>query len=278
MNELRDDAEYDEITRIAGEDGAAAMKTLLEHVGYNRPSKLLTIYKGTSLKGRQAFAAVGFTEEGPTGAPMPEVLARAARWSTAHGFDRLAQRLARFINMTWPGDAAGVSGNPLHVVSVPPPDDVIAETREIDEAEVREFASRVDAGDFAVADQHVTAKTRGSAQRVFAARVKGNYGWRCAITGLATPEFLVASHIVPWAEDELIRLDPANGICLSTFVDRAFDTGFLKIYEDYGIHIDWQRVGPDAALRAALEQYDGRTLTLPTASQPNPEFLLRRLG
>ncbi len=162
-------------------------------------------------------------------------------------------------------------------MGVPPPDDAIAETSDIDEAEVREFALRMAGGDFAVADQHVTAKTRGSAQRVFASQVKGNYGCRCAITGLATPEFLVASHIVPWAEDELIRLDPANGICLSTFVDRAFDTGFLEIYEDYSIHINWERVGLDAALRDSLKQYEGRTLTLPTASQPNPDFLRRRL-
>ena len=107
--------------------------------------------------------------------------------------------------------------------------------------------------------------------------VKPNYGWKCALTGIATREFLVASHIVPWSDDESIRLDPANGICLSTFVDRAFDTGYLAIHEDYCAQINWSRVGADQTLREALAPYDGQKLTLPATAPPNPEFLRRRL-
>ncbi len=43
-------------------------------------------------------------------------------------------------------------------------------------------------------------------QRAFAKVVKDNYGWECAITGVKTREFLIASHIVPWADDETIDL------------------------------------------------------------------------
>ena len=154
-------------------------------------------------------------------------------------------------------------------------DDVVAESSATDDTEVEQLNARVRSGDFAVPDAFVTAKTRGSAQRLFADMVKPNYGWRCALTGIATREFLVASHIVPWSDDESIRLDPANGICLSTLVDKAFDTGFLVIREDYSVHIDWNRVGADRALRAALEPYDGQKLTLPTAAPPNPDFLRR---
>jgi hypothetical protein len=157
-------------------------------------------------------------------------------------------------------------------------EDLVAEALEADESEVDRLKSQMEVGGFAVPDRVVATKTRGSAQRAFADRVKANYNWRCAITGIATREFLVASHVVPWSEDESIRLDPQNGICLSTLVDRAFDTGHLLIHEDCTVRIDWLRVGADPALRQALSPYDGLALTLPLASPPNPEFLRRRLG
>lgn len=160
---------------------------------------------------------------------------------------------------------------------VPASDDVLAESSEVDDEELGKLKARVVAGNFAVPDAYVTAKTRGSAQSVFASIVKPNYGWKCALTGISTREFLVASHIVPWSQDEEIRLDPANGICLSTLVDKAFDSGFLIIREDYSVQIAWNRVGTDDALKAALEPYDDRRLTLPSASPPNPDFLRRRL-
>lgn len=157
-------------------------------------------------------------------------------------------------------------------------DDALAESWDVDDSEVERLRSWVRSGRFTVPDQYVTAKTRGSAQQLFANMVKPNYGWKCALTGIATREFLVASHIVPWSDDEKTRLDPTNGICLSTFVDKAFDTGYLAIDEDCRVQINWSRVGADQALREALSQYDGQNLTLPATSPPNPEFLRRRLS
>lgn len=181
--------------------------------------------------------------------------------------------LVEAYGVTLPADAAGTNR-----VVVSASDDVLAESRPADDAEVAELAAQVAEGNYAVADQRVTAKTRGSAQRVFAYRVKGNYDWKCALTGIATRDFLVAAHIVPWSEDESIRLDPANGVCLSTFVDRAFDTGYIIINDDYSVHVNWDRVGPDDSLRAALEPLDGQRLTVPSTAPPNPQFLRRRLG
>ncbi|KUM35249.1 HNH endonuclease signature motif containing protein [Arthrobacter sp. EpRS71] len=91
-----------------------------------------------------------------------------------------------------------------------------------------------------------------SAQRAFAETVKSNYSGHCAITGISTREFLVASHIVPWSKAPGIRIDPSNGIRLSTFVDRASDAGFLQIGTDYVVRIDWVKVGDDQALKDAL--------------------------
>ncbi len=97
----------------------------------------------------------------------------------------------------------------------PPQGDAAAETFETDPEEVEAFREQIEQKSYEVADSTATIKTRGSAQRAFAEAVKDNYSYRCAITGVVTKDFLVASHIVPWSKDQSIRLDPSNGICLS---------------------------------------------------------------
>jgi len=114
-----------------------------------------------------------------------------------------------------------------------PEDDVAAEAMEADPDDVQTFRTQIEARIFEVPDQTATSKTRGSAQRAFAEAVKSNYNMKCAVTGIATREFLVAAHIVPWSMDPSIRLDPSNGICLSLIVDRAFEKGYLIIKDDY---------------------------------------------
>lgn len=156
-------------------------------------------------------------------------------------------------------------------------DDVVAESADFDPEEIETLLQGMDAGDYSVPTKYATSKTRGSAQRAFAQRVKQNYGWRCALTGITTPGFLVASHIVPWSNDESIRLDPANGICMSTLVDRAFDTGFLTIDQNYRVSVALDALSDDPALTGFLASLDGTTLRMPRAHPPNPEFLERRL-
>lgn len=78
--------------------------------------------------------------------------------------------------------------------------------------------------------------TRLTKQRVhqafFRDAVLSSYDATCCITGLAMPEVLIASHIVPWSEDERFRTDPANGLCLSATFDRLFDAGLMTITSD----------------------------------------------
>lgn len=75
-------------------------------------------------------------------------------------------------------------------------------------------------------------------QEAFRNMILNNYDTRCAITGINEPHLLVASHIVPWAEDESQRLNPENGICLSSLYDKAFDRGLITIRpDDYTIEI-----------------------------------------
>ena len=70
-------------------------------------------------------------------------------------------------------------------------------------------------------------KTRVN-QNVFRQIVLANYDNRCALTGIDMPELLVASHIIPWSENKDERLNPANGICLSSLYDKSFDQGLIS--------------------------------------------------
>ena len=46
----------------------------------------------------------------------------------------------------------------------------------------------------------------------------------CALTAIALPELLIASHIRPWRDSSNEeRLDPANGLLLATHADKLFD-------------------------------------------------------
>lgn len=154
--------------------------------------------------------------------------------------------------------------------------DAIAEKLETDPIEVDLFRKRIKEQGYEVADSTATVKTRGSAQRAFAETVKGNYGYQCAITGIVTKDFLIAAHIVPWSQDQSIRLDPSNGICLSLLVDRAFENGHLLIDDDFTIRIDLNRIGNDSELRAQLAPFNGRKLKLPIRDAPQSKYLARR--
>lgn len=157
-----------------------------------------------------------------------------------------------------------------------PDDDVAAEVSEGDSDEVSRFRDDIAGGRYEVPDATSTTKTRGSAQRAFADRVKENYGQRCAICGISTRAFLVAAHIVPWSTDASIRIDPANGICLSLLLDRAFEAGFILIDDDLTVRVNRDRIGEDAALLRQLEEFDGTRVSVPTREPPKVAYLQRR--
>lgn len=57
---------------------------------------------------------------------------------------------------------------------------------------------------------------------------------RCAITGLAVPDLLRASHIKSWSdcETDAERLDVFNGLLLAPHLDAAFDQGLITVADD----------------------------------------------
>ncbi len=109
-------------------------------------------------------------------------------------------------------------------------------------------------------------------QEFFREMVLTSYGQRCALTGIDDPRLLTASHIVGWAEDTSLRLNPRNGIALNPLHDRAFDRHLITFDRDYRmvIHPDL----PDAT-RQKLQQVADDRLTLPARFLPDQEFLDR---
>ena len=75
-------------------------------------------------------------------------------------------------------------------------------------------------------------------QNIFRAGLMEYWDGRCAVTGLAVPELLRASHIKPWAacESDAERLDVFNGLLLAPHLDAAFDAGLIT-FSDEGVLI-----------------------------------------
>jgi putative restriction endonuclease len=125
---------------------------------------------------------------------------------------------------------------------------------------------------YRVEDKTITQKVRGSAQAIFAKEVKGNYSNRCCITGINTQRLLIASHIIPWSEDEDNRLNPANGLCLSPLFDKAFDLGLITITTNKKVKIS-NTIQKDKYLFEYFSDFDGLKINTRVPIPPKEEFL-----
>lgn len=119
-------------------------------------------------------------------------------------------------------------------------------------------------------------KTRVN-QSLFRKIVLATYNNQCCITGLAQPELLIASHIVPWSQNESIRLSPMNGLCLNALHDKAFDLGLIAIRpEDYTIILSdtlKQKKMINSAMETNFVAYENKKIMLPDKFLPEPEYL-----
>lgn len=81
-------------------------------------------------------------------------------------------------------------------------------------------------------------------QELFREALIDRWDGRCAVTGLAVPELLRASHAKPWAAaTDAERLDPDNGLLLAPHLDLLFDRGFLA-FDDAGQGVGSPRLAP----------------------------------
>ncbi|MGQ0760422.1 MAG: HNH endonuclease [Acidobacteriota bacterium] len=113
-------------------------------------------------------------------------------------------------------------------------------------------------------------------QQFFRQTILSSYGVRCCISEINVPRLLVASHIKPWHDFPRERLNPQNGLCLSTLHDAAFDAGLITINETFTVLISpkLKRYLPLTALEQNFSRFEGTEIRMPEkVAEPNPAFL-----
>jgi len=112
-------------------------------------------------------------------------------------------------------------------------------------------------------------------QSFFRRTVLESYNYRCAISGLAIPELLVASHIIPWAKDEARRADPTNGIALNALYDRAFDRHLISFDANFKLVVSekLKRKKGDKNIQKYFLEFEGKELEMPYRFIPDKKAL-----
>lgn len=129
--------------------------------------------------------------------------------------------------------------------------------------------------DFPVGKENEAIVKQRVNQNFFRSIILSSYNIKCCITGLSIPEFLVASHIIPWRTDKTNRLNPRNGLCLNTIHDKAFDNGFFAITPDYRIKVSdyFKDFKQDESVYEFFLKYENKSIVLPDRFLPSKDFL-----
>ncbi|MGB0155512.1 MAG: HNH endonuclease [Verrucomicrobiales bacterium] len=101
------------------------------------------------------------------------------------------------------------------------------------------------------------------------------YRGRCCLTGLDIPQVNRASHIVGWAEDKSIRMDPRNGLCLSATYDAAFDRHLITLDDGFRLVLskDLKESYSGESFREHFQKKEGDRIELPKAFRPKQDYL-----
>lgn len=152
-----------------------------------------------------------------------------------------------------------------------------AESEALWEARVGSAAPVGSDAAFAGPTEERRSATVRRAQGFFRRTVLGAYEQRCCVTGIALQEFLIASHIVPWAASEEGRVDPANGLCLSRLHDAAFDKALITFDEELRLVVGrrLREHFTNDAVRTHFEPYERKALRAPVRFRPAAQYLAR---
>jgi hypothetical protein len=124
-------------------------------------------------------------------------------------------------------------------------------------------------------ETQATVKVRRG-QQFFRQAVLTAYNVRCCISEINVPRLLVASHIKPWGKFQDDRLNPRNGLCLSTLHDAAFDAGLITLDEKLSVVLSkrLRKFFPQPALEQNFVPFEGKPIHLPDKlAEPDAGFL-----
>jgi putative restriction endonuclease len=111
-------------------------------------------------------------------------------------------------------------------------------------------------------------------QNFFREAILSSYSATCCVTGLAIPECLIASHILPWSEDERFRTDPTNGLCLSATFDRLFEAGLMTVTSDLIVRFSSRVTESKSRVdEQLLGRYHGHPIRRPHRFLPGLDYL-----
>jgi hypothetical protein len=146
---------------------------------------------------------------------------------------------------------------------------------QLDEARLEYSISLEEDETVPVATESVATRVERRAQGYFRKVVLSSYGNVCAMTGLAMPSLLNASHIMPWSHDVARRLDPTNGISLNVLHDRAFDRGLISFNNELELLISprLRDIPSNDFLQAAILRLSAQRLRLPDRFAPSVQAL-----
>lgn len=125
--------------------------------------------------------------------------------------------------------------------------------------------------------KHFSEISHKTARKFFRKAVLASYDYTCCISGLAIPELLIASHIKPWevSDEKTERANPANGLCLNAFYDKAFDQGLITVDPRLRIWVSpkAQKTYTDEISAQWLYHIQGESMMLPKRFRPLRELL-----
>lgn len=112
-------------------------------------------------------------------------------------------------------------------------------------------------------------------QKAFSDAIRSLYGQRCCFPGcqIADSRFLVGSHIARWSDNESLRGDLRNGLCLCLVHDKAFELGLYTIDEQFRVFMNPSEAESESEIVQKLRAHEGEQIRL-ASTTPLPEALL----
>jgi len=112
-------------------------------------------------------------------------------------------------------------------------------------------------------------------QNFFREMILASYGCRCAICSLPEKNLLVASHIIPWAVNVSLRMNPQNGICMCSLHDKAFDRGLIAISDNFRLLVSTtiKKLSNEVAVQRGFLPYQDIGVRLPDKFLPDKKFI-----
>jgi hypothetical protein len=101
-------------------------------------------------------------------------------------------------------------------------------------------------------------------QAAFSESIKTLYGNTCCFPGCNVTDrrFLVGCHIARWSDNEKLRGELGNGLCLCLMHDRAFEIGLFTLDENYRVYLNPREISSDSPVVNELRNHAGEQIRL----------------